>query len=75
MSRRILSCRVLDTGVARDVSGVLRITDNGYGVDGSRGLQVRKETDKEEKSRGNRELLYFVRGDGSVKVFERGAGG
>ena len=75
MSRRILSCRVLDTGVARDVSGVLRITDNGYGVDGSWGLQVRKETDKEEKSRGNRELLYFVRGDGSVQVFERGAGG
>jgi elongator complex protein 6 len=71
MSRRILSCRVLDTGVARDVSGVLRVTDNGWGVGG--GLEVREELG--EKEEGNRELLYFVKGDGSVKVFERGAGG
>lgn len=49
---RVLALRMLDTGTARDVSGVMRITgpleDEG------------------------REYLYYVAGDGSVKVFERG---
>lgn len=52
---RALSLRMLDTGTARDVSGVVRIT----GEDG-------------EGAKGNGEWLYFVGGDGSVKVFERG---
>ncbi|KAF7924687.1 uncharacterized protein EAE97_010638 [Botrytis byssoidea] len=56
----ILSTRLLDTGAARDVSGVLRITAGGNpSEDGKEGV--------EEK-----ELLYFVGGDGSVRVFERG---
>jgi elongator complex protein 6 len=62
---------VLDTGVARDVSGVLRVTANGWGPAG--GLEL--GTVDEGGEEGNRELLYFVKGDGSVKVFERGAGG
>ncbi|EOA81345.1 uncharacterized protein SETTUDRAFT_122991 [Exserohilum turcica Et28A] len=73
MSRRILGVRILDTGVARDVSGVIRITeqkhewlDLGFG-------------DNEPKEGGDsgrgKEFLYQVKGDGSVRVFERGAGG
>ncbi len=58
-----MSIRLLDTGTARDVSGVLRITI------GDRALGDDHDTRKriEEK-----ELLYFVGGDGGVKVFERG---
>ncbi|KAF7914064.1 uncharacterized protein EAF01_000470 [Botrytis porri] len=55
----ILSTRLLDTGAARDVSGVLRITAGANPSEGMEGV--------EEK-----ELLYFVGGDGSVRVFERG---
>ncbi len=53
----VVGLRGLDTGVARDVSGVLRITRGGDDGD-----------EVEEK-----EVLYYVSGDGSVKVFERGA--
>ncbi|KAI0399250.1 hypothetical protein F4802DRAFT_611017 [Xylaria palmicola] len=55
----IMSLRVLETGTAKDVSGVLRVTpggDEGVGV----------------TSIEDRELLYFIGGDGSVRVFERG---
>ncbi|TQN68107.1 Elongator complex protein 6 [Colletotrichum shisoi] len=56
----VVSLRLLDTGNASDVSGVLRITAGGDA--GSSGERVVEET----------ELLYFVGGDGSVKVFGRG---
>ncbi|KAI0130070.1 hypothetical protein BJ170DRAFT_299358 [Xylariales sp. AK1849] len=53
----VISLRLLDTGTAKDVSGVLRITrggsPTGFALD-------------------ERELLYFVGGDGGVRVFERG---
>jgi elongator complex protein 6 len=70
MSTRILSCRVLDTGVAKDVSGVLRVTENNASI--QVGFEEQEPTDE-----GNRgaELLYLVKGDGTVKIFERGAGG
>ena len=55
---QILGLRELDTGVARDVSGVLRIGKGGDGRDV--GVVPR-------------ELLYLVAGDGGVRVFERGA--
>ncbi|KAL8796825.1 MAG: hypothetical protein Q9195_000908 [Heterodermia aff. obscurata] len=58
-ARLVLGVRDLDTGVARDVSGVVRI-GRGGGSEGAEGL--------EEK-----ELLYFVAGDGGVRVFGRGA--
>lgn len=57
-ARQILSVRELDTGVARDVSGVLRIGRGGD--EGGEGVE-------------EAELLYFVAGDGGVRVFERGA--
>ena len=50
----LLALRALDTGSARDVSGVVRVTSGGDGG-------------------GGREYLFFVGGDGVVKVFERGA--
>ncbi|TDZ46823.1 hypothetical protein CTRI78_v008934 [Colletotrichum trifolii] len=56
----VVSLRLLDTGTASDVSGVVRITPGGGGEgDGERTVE---ET----------ELLYFVGTDGSVKVFGRG---
>ena len=55
-----MSLRLLDTGTAWDVSGVARITVGGSGA-------VEGGGELEEK-----ELLYFVGGDGMVKVFERG---
>jgi len=57
MADTIVSLRLLDTGVAGDVSGVLRAVG---GAD-------------EEPARWEREVLYRVLGDGGVRVFERGA--
>lgn len=57
-----MSLRLLDSGTARDVSGVLRITA-GHQIEEALDIQKRIE---------ERELLYFVGGDGGVKVFERG---
>ncbi|KAG9205752.1 hypothetical protein G6514_007359 [Epicoccum nigrum] len=75
MSGRVLGTRVLDTGVARDVSGVVRVTEQRVGWEGL-GLEGEGESDGrgEDKYKG-REFLYRVMGDGSVRVFERGAGG
>jgi elongator complex protein 6 len=56
-----MGLRLLDTGTARDVSGVLRI---GIGED--------LDQEDTETALEGRELLYFVGGDGGVKVFERG---
>lgn len=58
---QVISLRRLDTGAAADVSGVLRVSTRGDG-DGSGGGGGQGE-----------ELLYHVAGDGSVRVFERGA--
>ncbi|XXH05832.1 60S ribosomal protein L37B [Hypoxylon texense] len=55
----VISLRMLDTGAARDVSGVLRVTPGG-------GTDDRIEIVEEK------ELLYFVASDGGVRVFERG---
>jgi elongator complex protein 6 len=58
--------RALDTGKARDVSGVIRVCRGGAWdveeVDEGVGKEERKEL----------EALYFVQGDGGVRVFERG---
>lgn len=58
-----MSLRLLDTGTARDVSGVLRVTVSDNLEQGRQDIRKRLE---------ERELLYFVGGDGGVKVFERG---
>lgn len=53
----VVALRMLDTGVARDVSGVVRITRGG----GGGGEEKEKE----------KEVLYYV-ADGTVEVFDRG---
>ncbi|KAL8733638.1 MAG: hypothetical protein Q9166_002048 [cf. Caloplaca sp. 2 TL-2023] len=63
-ARVIWGVRGLDTGSARDVSGVLRITKGPA-------VEEDEETDRDEIE--EKELLYFVAGDGGVEVFERGS--
>ncbi|OJD33929.1 uncharacterized protein BKCO1_2600040 [Diplodia corticola] len=71
----VVSLRLLDTGFAADVSGVLRVTrgdnadDDGDGEEGEGSGSGSEERRMEEK-----EVLYYIGGDGSAKVFERGAG-
>ncbi|KAI1445257.1 hypothetical protein F5Y02DRAFT_135617 [Annulohypoxylon stygium] len=55
----VIGLRLLETGTARDVSGVLRVTLGGGSGDISDTLE-------------EQELLYLVAGDGGVRVFERG---
>ncbi|KAI0204218.1 hypothetical protein F4808DRAFT_372542 [Astrocystis sublimbata] len=55
----VMSLRMLETGTAKDVSGVIRVTPGGD--EGAGGTLVE-----------DREILYFIGGDGSVRVFERG---
>ncbi|KKF96965.1 hypothetical protein CFO_g696 [Ceratocystis platani] len=55
----VISLRMLDTGVARDVSGVMRITRGG-------------QDHHDERNTEEHEYLYYVSGDGGVRVFERG---
>lgn len=58
-ARMVMGVRELETGAARDVSGVLRVTRGG-GWDDEGGEVCEKE------------LLYLVQRDGNVKVFNRG---
>ena len=60
-ARSVMSLRGLDTGVAKDVSGVLRISKGAA------------ESSAEEGDVEERECLYYVGSDGGVRVFERGA--
>ena len=67
----VMSVRELDTGGARDVSGVLRVSRGGaWGVVDGHGDRGEEGGEFEE-----RECLFFVGGDGGVRVFERGGGG
>ncbi|ODM18479.1 hypothetical protein SI65_06350 [Aspergillus cristatus] len=63
-AQMVMQLRNLETGAARDVSGVLRASKGGaWSDDGS----TDAETKWEEK-----EVLYFIQRDGSVNVFGRG---
>src|SRR5437762_11831052 len=57
----VVSLRMLDTGVACDVSGVMRVTRGagGWGAEG--GGEVEE-----------REMLYFEGDGGGVRIFARG---
>ena len=61
-ARMIMSVRGLDTGVAKDVSGVMTVTRGPEDWD-----EVRKEVEEGE-------WLYFIRSDGGVDIFRRGEG-
>jgi len=65
-ARTVIGVRGLDTGVARDVSGVLRIGKGGAWDEDGEESEVHMEREME--------VLYFVQADGGVKVFERGGG-
>lgn len=60
----VLQLRTLDTGAAKDVSGVLRMSRGG-GYDTS-------EMGQGEDEVVEKEVLYFVQRDGGVRVFGRG---
>ncbi|KLJ10991.1 hypothetical protein EMPG_13716 [Blastomyces silverae] len=66
-ARMVMQLRGLDTGVARDVSGVLRISRGGGWVPETEKGDGHSHAGLEEK-----EVLYFVQGDGAVRVFGRG---
>ncbi|KAK2734287.1 hypothetical protein FQN55_002835 [Onygenales sp. PD_40] len=66
-ARTVMQLRGLDTGVARDVSGVLRISKGGGWAEMRGKGDGETEGEVEEK-----EVLYFVQGDGAVRVFGRG---
>lgn len=62
-----MALRLLDTGTAKDVSGVVRITER-EGWDRREG----REGNGEGLREGGKELLYYVGQDGGARVFERG---
>jgi len=62
-ARMVIQLRNLDTGVARDVSGVLRT---------SRGGAWEEEQSKDGEKWEEKEVLYFIQRDAGVRVFERG---
>lgn len=68
----VCAVRALETGVARDISGILRVgRGGGAGVgagDGGDGDGSWEEVEVVEEM----EVLYFVEADGGVRVFERG---
>ncbi|PGH04827.1 elongator complex protein 6 [Blastomyces parvus] len=66
-ARMVMQLRGLDTGVARDVSGVLRISRGGGWVPETEKGDGHGHAGLEEK-----EVLYFVQGDSAVRVFGRG---
>lgn len=65
-----MQLRGLDTGVAGDVSGVLRISRGGGWVP-EVGI-ANKGQSHDHSGLEEKEVLYFVQGDGAVRVFERG---
>jgi elongator complex protein 6 len=59
----VMQLRNLETGAARDVSGVLRVSKGGaWG----------QRENASEESWKEKEVLYFVQRDGGVSVFGRG---
>lgn len=63
-ARTIWAVKELDTGSARDVSGVLRI---------ARGPAAEDDDHAEGDRQDELESLYFISADGGVRVFERGS--
>ncbi len=66
---RVLQLRGLDTGAARDVSGVLRVSSGGGDAEVGR---VEGGGGEGEVSAEEGEWLYLVKGDGSVRTWTRG---
>jgi elongator complex protein 6 len=65
----VLQLRCLDTGVAVDVSGIMRISQGGGAELSAFMSKDRLVADYDVEGK---EFLYFVRSDGGVRVFGRG---
>jgi elongator complex protein 6 len=63
-ARMVMQLRTLDTGAAKDISGVLRVSKGGGGGE--------QEDDAGGEKWEEKEVLYFVERDGGVRVFGRG---
>ncbi|KAL2831184.1 hypothetical protein BDW59DRAFT_158129 [Aspergillus cavernicola] len=63
-AEKVMQLRNLETGAARDVSGVLRVSKGG--------AWGQREGAEAEGSWEEKEVLYFVQRDGGVSVFGRG---
>lgn len=70
-SQWVFQLRGLDTGTAKDVSGVVRISRGGAEVVDNRDEGMLRES-RQEEDLADAEWLYQVRGDGSVRVWGRG---
>lgn len=69
-ARFVMSVRELDTGAARDVSGVVRVTRGGD----ADGVAEARDAGAEDGVR-EMEALFVVGRDGGAKVIERGSAG
>jgi elongator complex protein 6 len=67
VSSYILSLRLLDTGFAADVSGVMRITRGAFDEESE------EPAPRDSRTSTDKELLYYIRGDGTATAFARGA--
>ncbi|MCJ1322802.1 hypothetical protein MMC15_008152 [Xylographa vitiligo] len=67
----VMSVRALDTGVARDISGVIRIVKASGWPKADKHVQASQTSPAEAVE--EREMLYFIAGDGGIRVWERGA--
>lgn len=73
LARWLFQLRGLDTGSAKDVSGVVRVSRGGdVGIDA--GLDGRQERQQRVQVQDlvDGEWLYQLKGDGSVRVWARG---
>lgn len=71
----MVQLRGLETGAARDVDGVLRISRGGAAEEveaGQGGLSGLRREVPEEFEWTEGEWLYQVKGDGNVKLWARG---
>lgn len=59
----IMSVRELDTGVARDISGVLHVCRGPAG-------EEEKGEERGQEYLEEKEVLYYVAADGGVRIFE-----
>ena len=71
-ARLVISVRGLDTGLARDISGVLRITKGLALFEHEHGVRLDKQQDLSngEDVKEN-EMNFLLAADGGVKVWER----
>jgi elongator complex protein 6 len=71
-SRWVFQLRGLDTGSAKDVSGVLRVSNGGAGGDEDETKAAHTLPSGAFGSLPDAEWLYQLKGDGSVKAWGRG---